>query len=79
MAKEELKRFNPSIESGLEASEVQYMQDNGYTNKNKNPTNKSYFAIIFGNIFAPFNILMFAIAACLVIVVGDKVLTNLMI
>ena len=78
MAKEELKRFNPSIESGLEAFQVQYMQDNGYTNKNKNPTNKSYFAIIFGNIFAPFNILMFAIAAFLVIVVGDRVLTNLM-
>ena len=78
MAKEELRRFNPSIESGLNASEVQYMQENEMVNKTKNPTNKSYFAIIIGNIFSPFNILMFAIAAILILIVGPKVLTNLM-
>ena len=78
MAKEELKRFNPSIESGLEAFQVQYMQDNGCTNKAKNPTNKSYFAIVFGNIFSPFNILMFVIAGLLILIVWPKVLTNLM-
>ncbi len=78
MAKEELQRFNPSIETGLDASQIQYMQENGCTNKAKNPTNKSYFAIVFGNIFSPFNILMFVIAGLLILIVGPKVLTNLM-
>ena len=78
MAREDLKRFNPSIEAGLDAEQVQYMQENGCTNKAKNPTNKSYFAIVFGNIFSPFNILMFVIAGLLILIVGPKVLTNLM-
>ena len=75
---EDIKRFNPSAESGLDESSIRYMQEHGCINKVKNPTNKSYFAIVFGNIFTFFNILMFAIAAVLVAIVGQRVVTNLM-
>ena len=76
--REDIKRFNPSIESGLDEESIRYMQEHGQTNKVKNPTNKSYFAIVFGNIFTGFNILMFVIAAILLLIVGPKVVTNLM-
>ena len=74
----EIQRFHPSAQNGLEEKEIRYMQDNGKVNKVKNPTNKSYFAIIFGNIFTPFNVLMFSIAGILLLIVGPKVITNLM-
>ena len=74
----EIQRFNPSIESGLDESAIRYMQEHGCVNKTKNPTNKSYFAIVFGNIFTGFNILMFVIAALLIAIVGERSLTNLM-
>ena len=78
MEKKEIERFNPSLETGLEESQIRYMQERGCINKTKNPTNKSYFAIVFGNIFTGFNILMFAIAAILIAIVGSRVITNLM-
>ncbi len=75
---ENIERFNPSPDAGLDNNQVQYMKDHGCVNKTKNPTNKSYFAIVFGNIFTFFNILMFSIAVVLVLIVGQKVFTNLM-
>ena len=74
----EIERFNPPIETGLDENSIRYMQEQGCVNKTKNPTNKSYFAIVFGNIFTGFNILMFIIAALLVAIVGSRVITNLM-
>ena len=75
---EEIKRFNPSIEEGLNDESVNYMKSVGKTNTAKNPTNKSYTQIILGNIFTFFNILMIAIALLLLLIVGPKVVTNLM-
>ena len=75
---EEIKRFNPSIEEGLNDESVNYMKSVGKTNTAKNPTNKSYTQIILGNIFTFFNILMIAIAVVLLLIVGKKVITNLL-
>ena len=75
---EDIKRFNPSIEQGLDDESVNYMVSVGKVNIAKNPTNKSYTRIILGNVFTFFNILMFAIAGLLLLMVGPKVATNLM-
>ena len=75
---EDIKRFNPTAESGLDSASVAYMQSVGKANIAKSPTNKSYTKIVLGNIFTFFNILMFAIAGLLLLLVGPKVVTNLM-
>ncbi len=75
---EDIKRFNPTAESGLDSASVAYMQSVGKVNIAKSPTNKSYTKIVLGNIFTFFNILMFAIAGLLLFLVGPKVVTNLM-
>ena len=75
---EDIKRFNPSIEDGLDDESINYMKSVGKANVAKNPTNKSYAQIILGNIFTFFNILMIAIAIILLLIVGKKVITNLM-
>ena len=74
----EAERFNPSIKKGLSEEEISKRKQEGFVNVSKNPTNKSYLQIILGNIFTFFNILMFAIAALLFIVIGPKVVTNLL-
>ena len=74
----EVVRLNPSVNEGLSDSEVNKRIEDHLVNISKNPTNKSYTQIILGNIFTFFNILMFAIAAVLLIFVGPKVVTNLM-
>jgi cation-transporting ATPase E len=75
---QDIKRYNPSIEEGLDDNAINYMKSVGKVNVAKNPTNKSYTQIILGNIFTFFNILMFAIAGLLLLLVGPKVVTNLM-
>ena len=77
-ANQEVKRFKPTAEKGLDTESVNYMKSVGKVNVAKNPTNKSYRQIILGNIFTFFNILMFAIAGLLLFIVGPKVITNLM-
>ena len=74
----EVVRLNPSVNEGLSDNEVNKRIEDHLVNISKNPTNKSYTQIILGNIFTFFNILMFAIAAVLLIFVGPKVVTNLM-
>lgn len=75
---EELERFNPDPSFGLQEEEVQSRVAAGLRNIKSNPTNKSYFKILFDNIFTPFNLLMVAVAALLLLVVGPKVVTNLL-
>ena len=70
--------YSPSMEEGLSEEIVNQRKEEGLVNITVSPTNKSYTQIIFGNIFTFFNILMFAIAAVLLLVVGAKVVTNLM-
>lgn len=71
-------RYNPSIEEGLSEELVNQRKEKGFVNIAKSPTNKSYLQIVIGNIFTFFNILMFAIAILLLLLVGPKVVTNLM-
>ena len=73
-----IERFNPSPETGLSIQEVASRTEDGLLNINSNPTNKPYTKIILGNIFTGFNILMFAVAVVLLLIVGPKVITNLM-
>ena len=75
---QDIKRYNPSIEEGLDDNAINYMKSVGKVNVAKNPTNKSYTQIILCNIFTFFNVLMIAIAAILLLIVGKKVITNLM-
>ena len=74
----DINRFEAEVNTGLSEEQVKYMQDNGRVNITKSPTNKTYGQIIFGNIFTFFNVLMFAIAILLIIIVGQKVVLNLM-
>ena len=74
----DIKRFNATIDKGLNSDEIAYMKSVGKVNIAKNPTNKSYARIIIDNTFTFFNILMFAIAGVLLAIVGPKVVTNLM-
>ena len=78
ISKTEIPRFEPDLSAGLTEENVNYRLYHKQINEVKNPTNKSYLGIIIGNIFTFFNLLMFAVAALLVVVVGPKVITNLM-
>ena len=75
--KAEAVRFNPSLESGLSYGEIEHRKRYGEVNVVKNTTEKTYFQIIFNNVFSFFNILMFAIAFVLVAFVGLEVILNL--
>ena len=75
---ENIQRFSPKAEEGLSDSEVLYMQERNKFNVANNPTNKSYLQIIVGNIFTFFNMLMVGVAVLLLVIVGPKVVTNLM-
>ena len=74
----EVNRFNPDISYGLNTGQVEYMREHSQINIARNPTNKSYLQIVLHNIFTFFNVLMFIVAAILLLVVGPKVVTNLM-
>ena len=74
----DIKRFDPSLDKGLDDESVAYMKSVGKVNVASSPTNKSYTRIILGNIFTFFNILMFIIAGLLLLIVGPKVATNLL-
>ena len=74
----DVKRFDSDFQSGLSEEIVAQRKEQGLVNTTTSPTNKSYLQIILGNIFTFFNILMFVIAALLLLLVGPKVATNLM-
>ena len=74
----EIERYNPDYQNGLSDNEINQRKAHGLVNIATSPTNKSYTKIILGNIFTFFNILMFVIAALLLLLVGPKVATNLM-
>lgn len=74
----EIKRYDADYQNGLSDEIVNQRKENKLVNIASNPTNKSYLQIIFGNIFTFFNILMFAIAALLLLIVGPSVATNLL-
>ena len=73
----QITRYNPSIENGLDDNQIKERLDNKLYNKVKSASEKSYFKIVFDNIFTFFNIMMVVIAALLVTIVGPKIITNL--
>ena len=75
---DDLKRFFPLPGEGLSDADVAYMKENHRVNIAKSPTNKSYLQIILGNTFTFFNILMFVVAALLLLIIGPRVVTNLL-
>ena len=74
----DIERLNPSPNEGLNDAQIKERVDAKALNIANNPTNKSYTKIILGNIFTPFNILMLVVAGILLLIVGPKVITNLM-
>ena len=63
-----LVRYNPDIEVGLTKDIVESRIIDGLVNETKSKSNKSIPKIIFSNIFTFFNVLIFLIAACLILV-----------
>ena len=74
----EVTRYSPSLENGLSIEEVNKRKEQGLFNVAVSPTNKSYLQIILGNVFTFLNMLMFAVAILLIILVGPTVVTALM-
>lgn len=71
-------RYNPNIQNGLDENQIKERQENKLVNKVKNSSEKSYFKIVFDNVFTFFNIIMVALAALLIAVIGPEIITNLM-
>ena len=63
-----LVRYNPDIEVGLTKEIVESRIIDGLVNETKGKSSKSIPKIIFSNIFTFFNVLIFLIAACLILV-----------
>lgn len=61
------EHFPLDTEKGLTAQQVQQRHDEGLINKAKKHVTKSYFRIIYENVFNFFNILLFIIIAALII------------
>lgn len=81
-----VKRFDPDIKKGLTDNQIDERQQQGLVNKSTVKTTKSYFRIIFGNIFTFFNILCFIVIGALIAVGSWKnlafsviILANLLI
>ncbi len=70
-------RYNPNIEIGLDVNQIEERKRNKLANKVKSSSEKSYFRIVFDNIFTLFNILMVSLGILLLLVIGPKIITNL--
>ncbi len=67
-----IERLNPDSNVGLTSEQVQDRAERGYINTKKQSNTKSIKRIIFTNVFTFFNILMLAIAGCLLAVGAFK-------
>lgn len=65
---EDIERFSPTYKTGLSQEQVMIRQKQNLTNKKVNKGVKSVAAILWGNLFSFFNVLLYAIAAALIIV-----------
>lgn len=59
-------RYNPSPEEGLNSLQIEERQLHNLTNKQVKALSKSYFKIIFDNVFTFFNILLGIIGICFI-------------
>lgn len=62
-----LTRFEPQIDQGLNDDQVNSRKEEGYTNLSKDNTTKSIWKILKENIFTYFNMLLLAIAILLIV------------
>lgn len=76
---DQIKRFKPSAEKGLEKKQVYSRYEEGYSNEVVSKTTKSYAQIILGTTFTFFNILCFIVAGFLVSVGSFKNLIFLIV
>lgn len=60
------ERYTPSNEQGLTQEQVNARETDGLNNKSKSSYTKSYWEIIKDNVFTFFNILLIALAVCLI-------------
>ena len=63
-----IERFDPAIDAGLTAAQVEARRQDGLLNNLKQKTGKSYLSIFLGNIFTYLNILCFIVAGALIAV-----------
>ena len=66
----DVERYNPSPSIGLSDEQVSLRKKQNLVNKVAKKVPKSYFKIIFDNVFNFFNLLLFAIAALILIAGG---------
>ena len=72
-----MERYNQDISIGLTEEQVRQRKKDKLTNKVKNKNEKTYFKIVFDNLFTFFNVIMVALAIVLIKIVGPSILTNL--
>ena len=65
------EHFPLDLEKGLTSEQVQQRHDKGLVNKAKKHVTKSYFRIIYENVFNFFNIILFIIIIALIIAKSD--------
>ena len=61
------EHFPLNLDFGLSSEQVKQRQENGLVNKTKKFVTKSYFRIIYENVFNFFNILLFLIIAAMIV------------
>lgn len=61
------EHFPVNLDFGLSSEQVKQRQENGLVNKTKKFVTKSYFRIIYENVFNFFNILLFLIIAAMIV------------
>ncbi|MCL2255293.1 MAG: HAD-IC family P-type ATPase [Firmicutes bacterium] len=66
------QRFEASETTGLNDAQVEQRRQEGFVNQNKIKHGKSYSSIFFSNIFTFFNIMIFAVAAALIVFSGHE-------
>lgn len=76
---DQIKRYKPSVEKGLEKKQVYSRYEEGYSNEIVSKTTKSYAQIILGTAFSFFNVLCFIVAGFLISVGSWKNLTFLVV
>lgn len=63
---EKIKRFTPPIDKGLPNDQVEERISNGLVNKTRAVVGKTYFEIIFSDVFSFFNVLLFVIMGLMI-------------
>ena len=68
MEEKEIERFNPDFNQGLTNEQVEQRKKEGLTNKTRVTVGKSLWEIIYSNVLSFFNVVLYIIAAALIVV-----------